>query len=125
MPSAIAQITRWRHRRNQAVESTRANPRSANPTREPIVCAWRAIASSHPARKEVTTSVIHPSNRSSGPGSTRSQKQPVTTTASSRISQTQPVEPICLGSGGGAPVGRRRRWVATPVSVAGLAPCSR
>ena len=102
-------MTSWRQRRNHAVESTRSTPRAANPIREPMVCAFCAIVSSHAVRIETKASVINASNRSSGPGSARSQKQPVTTTATSRISQTQPVEPIRLGSGGAAPVGRRRR----------------
>ena len=37
-----------------------------------------------PVRIEITASVIHASNRSSGPGSTRSHRQPVTTTATSK-----------------------------------------
>ena len=125
MPRAITQITRWRQRRHHAVASTRNDPSAANPTREPTVCAWRASASSHPVRIEMTASVIRASNPSSGVGSTRSHRQPVMTTASSRISQTQPVEPICLGSGGAAPVGRRRRCVATLASAEGRTTWSR
>ena len=119
MPSEITQITRWRQRRNHAMASTSSAPSTANPTREPTVCTWRASASSHPVRNEVTASVIRASNRSSGPGSTRSHRQPATATATSRISQTQPVEPICLGNGGAAPLGRRRRCVTTRASAKG------
>ena len=101
-------------RRSPARRAHRA-PRTRRASRR---CAPGARSvSSHPARALMTASVIRASNRSNAPGSTRIHQQPVTTTATSRISQIQPVEPICLGSGGAAPVGRRRRWTTTPASA--------
>ena len=81
----------------------------ASPKREPIVFRFRARLSSHPVRSETTASVMAASKRSSGPGLTCSQMHPGMTTMNTRASRKTPVAPIDLGSGGGAPVGRRWR----------------
>ena len=128
LPRCRARSPRSRDGASDGTRRSRARAaiRAARTRRGTRSCApgARARRATPPGTRR-RASVTHASNRSSGAGSTRSHRHPVTTTPSSRTSQIHPVDPICLGSGGAAPVGRRRRRTGAGTPADGRTTLSR
>src|SRR6185436_17743387 len=117
--------SRCRHRPNRAAAAAITRTSIARPPREPTVFNQRIRLSSQEVRSETMASPMTASNRSSGVASKCTQTHPATTTTRINASQSAPVNPIFLGSGGAPPVGRLVRWVADGTLTTRSAACSR
>src|SRR3954466_4246555 len=101
------QMITWRHLRNQAADSRTAAPNTAIPPVEADVLKNRVVPFSQPIRRSTTTSDTNPSTWCIAANEKWSHRLASPTTRNVTSSQSHPVNPMDLGSGGGAPVGLR------------------